>query len=107
MFYAILSILPFFNLLLFAVTNSPIFWYAALCTFVLMIVLVFVDAELQRITTKIIVLLLLLGAAWHAYVYGRHIAGVDWEILITQSVLLALAIGYDSLPFRKQESQAI
>ena len=107
MFCIIISLLSLVNLILFVLTNSPLFLYATLCTLVLPFMLMFIDAELKKKSTRLVLLVLLSGAALQAYEYGSHIAGVDWEILITQSVLLALTIGYDSLPFHKQESQAI
>ena len=107
MFCIIMALFSLVDMLLFIMTNSPLFWYATLCALILLFMLMFIDAELKKKSTRLVLLVLLSGAALQAYEYGSHIAGVDWEILITQSALLALAIGYDSLPFHKQESQAI
>ena len=107
MFCVILQFLASANGILFILTNSPIFWYAILIGFALSLVVAFVDVDLKRKTTRFIVLVVMLIALWYAYRYGCHIAGLDWEIISAQCILLTLTIGYDSIPARKKENCSV
>lgn len=98
MFCAISLVFSIVNTMLFTLTQSPIFFYATLSLVGMALVLAFSDEYVEKKVTKLILFILLSAAAWYAYEYGRHVLGVDWEIIVSQSSLLVMSLGISCLP---------
>ena len=107
MFCAISLVFSIVNTMLFTLTQSQIFFYATLCLVGMALVLAFTDEYVEKKVTKLMLSILLSAAAWYAYEYGRHVLGVDWEIIVTQSSLLVLALGISCFPNCEREAKIV
>lgn len=107
MFCAISLVFSIVNTMLFTLTQSPIFFYATLCLVGMALVLAFTDEYVEKKVTKLMLSILLSAAAWYAYEYGRYVLGVDWEIIVSQSSLLVLALGISCFPNCEREAKIV
>lgn len=107
MFCAISLLFSIVNTMLFTLTQSPIFFYATLCLIGMPVVLAFFDEHIEKIITRVLLLLSLCAAMWYSYQYGRYVLGVDWEIIVTQSSLLVLALGISCFPSCGREAKIV
>ena len=107
MSFCVMPIFALLNVILYVQTRSYVFWNVGICECAFALVMSFIDQDLEKKITRVIVLAMLLLTTWQAYHHGSYINGIDWEIVLVENIVLIFCVIYDSLPAYRQTKTKI